>query len=298
MLGGCHSLPVDREAAARLEDLVPEFHEIAWANRGFHQRAARWIAEQGVGQFLDLGSGLPTIGNTHEVVREAQPAARVVYVDMDPAVADSGYALDGDDGATLIQADLRDPEALLAQPALARLIDFTEPVGLIMTGVMHFVADGSDPWGLVRRYLRPLAAGSCLALSHATADGMPPLAVQLWRDVYTGRASPAAPAGPGVRGAVLLRAAPGAALPRCPGRRDLPRPVGLRGSRAGRQRRLPLGLLRGRPPAVTVSGSSRADSAMSSDVAVSPSRGKIRCRLFSCAAASRSVIASVARTTW
>ena len=184
MLGGCRSLPVDREAAAGLEDLVPEFHEIAWANRGFHQRAARWIAEQGVGQFLDLGSGLPTIGNTHEVVREAQPAARVVYVDMDPAVADSGYALDGDDGATLIQADLRDPEALLAQPALARLIDFTEPVGLIMTGVMHFVADGSDPWGLVRRYLRPLAAGSCLALSHATADGMPPLAMQLWRDVY------------------------------------------------------------------------------------------------------------------
>ncbi len=184
MLGGCRSHPIDREAAAGLEDLVPEFHEIAWANRGFHQRAARWIAEREVAQFLDLGSGLPTIGNTHEVVREAQPAARVVYVDMDPAVADSGYALDGDDGATLIQADLRDPEALLAQPALARLIDFTEPVGLIMTGVMHFVADASDPWGLVRRYLRPLAAGSYLALSHATADGMPPLAVQLWQDVY------------------------------------------------------------------------------------------------------------------
>jgi len=185
MLGGCHSQPVDRDAAARLRDVVPEFHEIAWANRGFHQRAARWIADQGVGQFLDLGCGLPTVGNTHEVVREIRPTARVVYVDMDPAVAAFGYALGGDDGATLIPADLRDPDALLAEPELGRLLDLTQPVGLIMTGVMHFVADGSDPWELVRSYLRPLAAGSYLALSHATADGMPPQAVQCWEDMYT-----------------------------------------------------------------------------------------------------------------
>ncbi len=98
MLGGCHSLPADREAAAVLKDAVPEFHEIAWANRGFHQRAARWIADQGVRQFLDIGAGLPTVGNTHEVVRELRPTARVVYVDMDPAVAELGYALDGDAG--------------------------------------------------------------------------------------------------------------------------------------------------------------------------------------------------------
>ena len=128
MLGGWRSRPVDRDAAAKLEGIVPEFHEIAWANRGFHQRAARWIAEQGVAQFLDLGAGLPTVGNTHEVVREAQPTARVVYVDMDPAVAEFGYALDGDDGATMIQADLRDPDALLAEPELGRLID-VQPAG-------------------------------------------------------------------------------------------------------------------------------------------------------------------------
>src|ERR1039458_3277167 len=133
MLGGCHSRPVDRKAADKLKDSVPEFHEIAWANRGFHQRAARWIADQGVRQFIDLGAGLPTVGNTHEVVRELQTTARVVYVDMDPAVAEFGYALDGDDRGTLIQAALRDPDALLAQPELRRLIDFTEPVGLIMT---------------------------------------------------------------------------------------------------------------------------------------------------------------------
>ena len=185
MLGGWHNYPVDREAAAKLQDVVPEFQEIAWANRGFHQRAARWIADHGVGQFLDIGCGMPTVGNTHEVVREAQPTARVVYVDMDPTVAGFGYALDGDDGATFIQADLRDPGALLSVPELVQLIDFGQPVGLIMTGVMHFVADGSDPWALVRQYLSPLAAGSYLALSHATADGVPPLAVQRWQEVYT-----------------------------------------------------------------------------------------------------------------
>jgi hypothetical protein len=103
---------------------------------------------------------------------------------MDPTVAEFGYALDGDDDATLIQADLRDPDALLAHPELVRLIDFSQPVGLIMTGVMHFVADGSDPWGLVHRYLDPLAAGSYLALSHATSDGVPPFAVERWEDVY------------------------------------------------------------------------------------------------------------------
>jgi len=184
MLGGWRNYPVDRDAAAKLQDLVPEFEEIAWANRGFHQRAARRIADRGVVQFLDIGCGMPTVGNTHEVVREVRPTARVVYVDMDPAVAEFGYTLDGDDDATLVQADLREPSTLLAEPELLRLIDFSQPVGLIMTGVMHFVADGSNPWRLVHRYLAPLVAGSYLALSHATADGVPPLAVQRWEDVY------------------------------------------------------------------------------------------------------------------
>ena len=146
MLGGSNNFPVDREAAAKLQDVVPEFHEIAWANRGFHQRAARWIASQGIGQFIDLGSALPTVGNTHEVVREVLPTARVVYVDMDPLVAVCAAALNGDDAAAFIQADLRDPAPLLDHPGLRRLIDFSQPVGLVMTAVLHFVADGSDPW--------------------------------------------------------------------------------------------------------------------------------------------------------
>ncbi|HUY51515.1 MAG TPA: SAM-dependent methyltransferase [Streptosporangiaceae bacterium] len=184
MLGGCNNYPADREAAAKLKDVVPEFHEIAWANRGFHQRAARWIADRGIGQFIDLGSGLPTVGNTHEVVREVLPTARVAYVDSDPTVAAHARALQGDDNAVFVQADLRDPAPLLENPALLALIDFAEPVGLLMTAVLHFVADGSDPWGLVQTYLRPLAAGSYLALSHATSDGVPPIAVQRWQEVY------------------------------------------------------------------------------------------------------------------
>jgi SAM-dependent methyltransferase len=184
MLGGGHNFPADREAAAKVMAVLPEFHEIAWAARGFHQRAARWIAEQGIDQFLDIGSGLPTVGNTHEVVRQLRPGARVVYVDLDPMVAAQGNALLGDPSATLIQADLRDPDALLAHPGVLALIDFSQPVGLLMTAVMHFVADGSDPWGLVHRYVRALVPGSYLALSHATSDGVPPVAVQRWQDVY------------------------------------------------------------------------------------------------------------------
>jgi hypothetical protein len=184
MLGGSNNFAVDQEAAAKLQDVVPEFHEIAWANRGFHQRAARWIASQGVSQFIDVGSGLPTVGNTHEVVREVLPAARVVYVDMDPLVAVCAVALRGDDAATFIHADLRDPAPLLHHPGLRGLIDFGQPVGLVMTAVMHFVADGSDPWGLVSRFLDPLAPGSYLALSHATPERIPPIAVQRWQDVY------------------------------------------------------------------------------------------------------------------
>ncbi|HTT51312.1 MAG TPA: SAM-dependent methyltransferase [Streptosporangiaceae bacterium] len=185
MLGGCHYFPVDQKAAAKVMDVVPECREVAWANRGFHQRAARWIADQGVSQFLDLGSGLLTVGNTHEVVREIMPDARVVYVDLDPMVArQAGPALHGDPNAVLIQADLRDPAPLLADRQLRGLIDFSQPVGLVLTAVMHFVADGSNPWRLVRDYLAALPPGSYLALSHGTSDGVPPLATACWQDVY------------------------------------------------------------------------------------------------------------------
>lgn len=184
-LGGEHNFPVDREAAERIKALMPELSDAAWANRGFHQRAAGWMAAQGVRQFVDVGSGLPTRGNTHEVVRGAQPGARVVYVDVDPMVAVHAAELLSADGDTaVVTRDLRDPDGVLGDPGLRALIDFSEPAGLLMTAVMHFVAPAEDPWGLVRQYVGALAPGSYLALSHVTADGLPSRTVQVGREVY------------------------------------------------------------------------------------------------------------------
>jgi S-adenosyl methyltransferase len=179
LLGGDHNFESDRAAGQMLKSRAPELLDSAWANRGFHQRAAKWIAMQGVRQFIDIGSGLPTVGNTHEVVRRVAPNARVVYVDNDPMVLAYGQALLGDDrNATVILADMRDLDAVLGNEDLRGLIDFTEPVGLLITAVLHFISDENDPPGLVSRYMAALAKGSYLALSHMTADHKPALAVQ------------------------------------------------------------------------------------------------------------------------
>lgn len=185
LLSGHNNFQSDRDAAERLMILVPEIRDCAWANRGFHQRAARWIAGRGVRQFIDIGSGLPTVGNTHDVVRSVSANCRVVYVDNDPMVgAQSAQLLNGTTGVKVILGDLRDPEHLLADPELRALIDFAQPVGLLMTAVLHFVADESDPWALLRQYLDALAQGSYLALSHLTSDHKPPRAVRQFCRVF------------------------------------------------------------------------------------------------------------------
>jgi S-adenosyl methyltransferase len=179
LLGGTDNFASDRAAAAALTARAPEMVDAAFANRSFHRRAARWIAEQGVGQFIDIGSGLPTAGNTHDVVRGVIPGARVAYADIDPMVAAHGTALlAGDAAAVAVVGDLRDPGAVLGAPALRGLIDFAEPVGLLMSAVLHFISDDSDPEGLVAAYAAALAPGSYLALSHMTGEHKPPKAVQ------------------------------------------------------------------------------------------------------------------------
>jgi hypothetical protein len=167
---------------------MPELADAAWANRGFHQRAAVWLASaRGIRQFIDIGSGLPTQNNTHQAVQKAAADARVVYVDNDPLVRVHANALLTGAGTTrVITADLRDPGSVLSHPQLRELIDFGQPVGLLMTAVLHFVADGSDPWGLVARYLAEVVPGSYLALTHITADQKPPAAVQAILDIYAG----------------------------------------------------------------------------------------------------------------
>src|SRR5215472_4658303 len=149
MLGGTYNYQVDRDAADKAMAQVPELRDIVLANRGFHGRAVRWMAKSGIGQFLDIGSGLPTVGNTHEIAREIVPDARVAYVDIDPMVAAcASVLLSSPLNTRVIVADVRDPDRLLGHPDLRDLLDFTQPVGLLITGVLHFVADGSNPHDL------------------------------------------------------------------------------------------------------------------------------------------------------
>ncbi len=161
LLAGHNNFPADRAAAEQIVKAVPEIRDAAWSNRGFHQRAAKWIAQQGIRQFVDIGSGLPTVGNTHDVVQRLVPDARVVYVDNDPLVRLHSEPLLANNGSTsVILGDLRDPDGILGNQELGRLIDFAEPVGLLMTGVLMFVADDAKPHQLVARYVGELAPGS------------------------------------------------------------------------------------------------------------------------------------------
>lgn len=185
MLRGHNYFDADQRACQRLLTAVPYAQDIAAANRGFHQRAAKWIAERDIRQFIDVGSGLPTVGNTHEVVQNIVPSAHVVYVDRDPMVELHSRALIGNTGTiSVICADLREPDTILDHPELGKMIDFSQPVGLLMTAVFHFVSDTADPWALLSRYLDELVPGSYLSLSHLTDDYKPPAAAEGFRAVF------------------------------------------------------------------------------------------------------------------
>lgn len=180
-LGGAHNFAVDRALACQVASQLPHVGAWARANRRFLLRAVRFCLEAGVTQFLDLGSGLPTMGSVHEVAHRQNPAARVAYVDAEPvAVAHGRELLDGVDGVTVTQADIRDVEAVLGAPTVTAVLDFTEPVAVLMMAVLHFVSDADDPRQVVAGYLAALAPGSFLALSHVSADyDDPTLAAQM-----------------------------------------------------------------------------------------------------------------------
>ena len=168
-LGGYHNFAVDRDMVERAEAAVPGARLIAHANRAFLGRVVRWLLAAGVRQFLDLGSGIPTLGNVHEVALGAAPDARVVYVDVDPvAVEHSATLLADDPFADVIQADLRRPAEILASPTVNDLLDFAQPVAVLMIAVLHFVPDTDDPAGIVTQFADALAVGSFVALSHGT----------------------------------------------------------------------------------------------------------------------------------
>ncbi|MGP3957854.1 SAM-dependent methyltransferase [Nonomuraea sp. 3N208] len=168
ILGGKDNFEIDRQVARRALKVAPDATEAARANREFLARVVRHLAgEAGIRQFLDLGSGLPTQGNVHEIAGSVAPGARVVYVDHDPIVLVHGRALLAvNDTTTVVEADLREPEAILGHPGVTRLIDFDEPVALLMFAILHHLADHEDPGGLTARIMGRLAPGSYLAVSH------------------------------------------------------------------------------------------------------------------------------------
>ena len=177
-LGGEHNFRVDQDAARAMIAVEPKARAIARAYRAFLIRAVRYLAgEAGIRQFLDVGSGIPTAQNVHQVAQETSPGARVVYVDNDDvAVAHSKLLLDGNPDATIIHADLRDPQTILEHPETRRLIDFTQPVGLLLAAVLHFIPDSDDPGRILAALREPLAPGSYIAISHASSDSIPEVA--------------------------------------------------------------------------------------------------------------------------
>ena len=170
-LGGNHNLPADREAAREVIETMPELPDIMRINRAFLRRCVRHLVDVGIRNFLDLGSGIPTVGNVHEIAQGVDPTSRVVYVDSDPvAVAHSQEILAGNDRALIVSADLRDASAVLGHPEVDRLLllGLGEPIAVLMSAVLHFVPDDDEAAALVADYRAAMPTGSYLAISHAS----------------------------------------------------------------------------------------------------------------------------------
>jgi hypothetical protein len=189
-LDGKDNFQVDRDAVAQVEAAMPEIRQLARENRAFLRRAVRYMARQGIEQFLDIGSGLPTAGNTHEIARQVVPGARVVYIDNDPMVLAHGNALLATDGNTTVgTADMRYPDDVLDHPETKRLIDFTRPVGVLLMAMIHFIAleDRERIMGRLRDALPP---GSYITGTHVTSEGHAPEAVAQIEDAYAKTPTP------------------------------------------------------------------------------------------------------------
>ena len=174
LLGGKDNYQVDRAAAEKVLAVAPDQRRLARANRAFAIRVVRAVAGAGVRQFIDLGTGIPTSPSVHEVATEADPSARVVYVDHDPVVQVHNSALlGGDSRVATVRADIRQPDAVLGDPGLRRLIDFSEPVGVLCAAVLHLISDDEDPAGILARFADRMAPGSHLVVSQFAADSDP-----------------------------------------------------------------------------------------------------------------------------
>jgi hypothetical protein len=177
-LGGKDNFAADRESADQIAGMYPSIRTAAIENRRFLSRATTFLAEEcGIRQFLDIGTGLPTADNTHEIAQRIAPASRIVYVDNDPHVMIHARALltSAPEGRTAyVEEDLRNPKAILSSPALLATLDLGEPVALMLVAVLHFLGDDERPGEIVHELMDALPAGSYVAMSHATYDPLDP----------------------------------------------------------------------------------------------------------------------------
>jgi SAM-dependent methyltransferase len=173
-LGGSHNFTIDRQLGDQVRGVMPDVPTQAMANRQFMRRAVTYCVQTGIRQFLDIGSGIPTSGNVHEVTGRLAPDSRVVYVDMDPvAVAHSLAILEGNDRATAIHEDLRRPDQILDHPDLRAMIDLSQPVAVVLVAVLHAVPEEDQPAKVLARLREAMAPGSHLVIAHGTDEGDP-----------------------------------------------------------------------------------------------------------------------------
>ena len=198
-LGGKDNFAVDRDSGDAIGAAFPAIRTAVIENRAFMRRAVTLLAQEvGIRQFLDIGTGIPTRPNAHQVAQGIAPSARVVYVDNDPMVLVHARALmtSSPEGATAyIDADLRDPDTILGDPELRRVLDLSKPVALMLVAVLHFIPDEADPWGIVARLLQALPSGSYLVASHATYDALPEETAQRLRAAIANTREPGGPRG-------------------------------------------------------------------------------------------------------
>jgi hypothetical protein len=173
-IGGTHNFPCDQAVAAKIASANPTLPKTFRANRAFLRRAVRELTGVGITQFLDIGSGIPATGNVHDVALESSPDAKVVYVDIDPVAVAHGRAILADEPrAESIQGDLYKPQDIFDAPETQRLLDFSQPVALILAAVLHFVPDADDPLAIIRQYTDQMVPGSFLIISHAGVEEVP-----------------------------------------------------------------------------------------------------------------------------
>lgn len=183
LLGGKDNYKVDRVMAHRMLSVAPDTRTLAWFSRKFLVKAVQLACDAGIRQFIDLGAGIPTSPSVHEVAQQTDPSARVVYVDYDPIVyAHCNALLAGSPGVTALQGDVRNPDGILDQLKAGSLIDFSEPVAILLVGVMHFVMDHERPDEIVAAFRDRMAPGSYLAITHGSTDSDPDVMKQMSTD--------------------------------------------------------------------------------------------------------------------